>query len=114
MHCSFLIPHAFERQILLVPQPEGLRLPRWTLPATWAGHPTYEHQRALHLNQAVHEQFGLVTAVLLITPLNTERLVIFDTLHLSGSSLRASRWVGAEELSSCTLAEPDQRAILVV
>ncbi len=112
MHCSFLILHAFERQILLVPHPEGFSLPRWTLPATWAGRPTHEHQRALLLNQAVHEQFGLATAVLLITSLNGERLVIFDTLHLSDLPPLTGRWVSPEELASLPFAEPGQRALL--
>lgn len=110
VHCFFLIPHAFERQILLVPQSEGLSLPRWTLPATWASHPAQEHQRSSLLNQAVHEQFGLATAVLLITRLHGERLVIFDTL--SDSPLLAGRWVSTGDIASLPIIDSDQRHIL--
>lgn len=112
MYYFFLIPHAFKRQILLIPHNEGFSLPRWTLAAIKTNHPTYEHQRALLLNQAVHDQFNLDTAVLLITSLNTERLVIFDTLCLSGLPLHTGRWVSAEELTTLPLTQPCQRAIL--
>ena len=112
MHCYFLIPHAFKRQILLIPHSEGFSLPRWTLPADWAGRPADEHQRALLLNRAVHEQFCLTTAVLLVTSLNAERLVIFDTLYFSDLPLPVGLWVNVEELVSLPLAEPDQSTIL--
>ena len=109
MDCFFLIPHAFEQQILLVPQGEGFSLPRWTLPATWFGHPAHEHQRASLLNQAVHEQFGLTTTVLLITRLHDERLVIFNTL--SDSPLLPGRWVSTGDIASLPIIDSERHIL---
>lgn len=112
MQCLFLIPHPSERQILLASSPSGYSFPSWTLPETWAGRPTQEHERALLLNQAVHEQFGLTTVVLLVTSRNTERLAIFETLRLPSVPLLAGHWVSAEGLVSLPFVDPSHRPLL--